>query len=231
MCEEKVNDDYPEVFLDGLVDLYRDPKSWYREKGLVDMGVGPHTYLVYHSLQMKAAGWDTDIDEVAAVSGASALFGYEHGSYMPKYAFRRIDPKKRIAEATGFGIGEITFDSAEGAWGIVKESIDSGRPVKGEHFEAILFAGYQDAGSRDDRKVFAVSEGPGDFTRSWTWREFSSWVMQWSHGKLERHTERVEAADPRSTAIRVIRDLVDWSDTRTHPRDSTYLPKQDAQND
>jgi len=207
-----VEDDCPEVFLDGLVDLYQNPESWYREEGLVDMGVGPHTYLIYHSLQMKAAGWETGIDEVAAVSGASALFGYEQGSYMPKYAFRRIDLEKRIAEATGFGIGEIHFDSAEGAWDIVKESIDSGRPVKGEHFEAILFAGYQDAASRDYRKVFAISEGPGDFTRSWTWKEFVSWVMQWSHGKLERHTKRVEAADPKSTAIRVIKDLVEWSE-------------------
>jgi hypothetical protein len=205
-------DDYPEVLLDGLSDLFQDPKSWYREKGLVDMGVGPHTYLIYHCLQMKAAGWDIDIDEVAAVSGASALFGYEQGSYRPKYAFRRIDPVKRIAEATGFGIGEIHFDSAEGAWDVTKESLDSGRPVKGEHFEAILFAGYQDAANRDDRRVFAISEGPGDFTRSWTWKEFVSWVMQWSHGKLERHTARVVAAGPKSTAIRVIKALVEWSE-------------------
>jgi hypothetical protein len=215
-------DGYPEVFLDGLIGLFQDPRSWYREKGLVDMGVGPHTYLIYHSLQMKAAGWDIDIDEVAAVSGASALFGYEHGSYRPKYAFRRIDPKKRIARATGFGIGEMTFDSADGAWDIMKESIDSGRPVKGEHFEAILFAGYQDAARRDDRKVFAISEGPGDFTRSWTWKEFTSWVMQWSHGKFERHTERVEAEDPKSTAIRVIKDLVDWSEKPPEDVQSEY---------
>ena len=143
--------DFPEVFLDGLVDMYQDPKSWYRENGFVDISVGPHTYLIYHFLQMKAAGWDIGIDEVVAVSGACALFGYEQGSYMPKYAFRRIDPVKRIKEATGFGIGEIHFDSAEGAWDIMKESVDTGRPVKGEHFEAILFTGYQDAASRDDR--------------------------------------------------------------------------------
>jgi len=205
--------DFPEVLLDGLVDLYRDPRSWYKERGLLDMGVGPHTYLIYHFLQMKAAGWDIGIDEVAAVSGACALFGYEQGSYMPKYAFRRIDPVKRIKEATGFGIGEINFDSADGAWDFMKESVDSGRPVKGEHFEAVLFVGYQDAASRDDRKVFAVSEGPGDFTRSWTWKEFVSWVMQWSHGKFECYAERVEAADAKSTAIRVITDLVEWSDT------------------
>ena len=216
------NDDYPEVFLDCLVDLFQDPKSWYREEGLVDMSVGPHTYLIYHSLQMKAAGWDTDIDEVAAVSGASALFGYEHGSYMPKYAFRRLDPKKRIAEATGFGIGEIHFDSAEGAWDIMKESVDSGRPVKGEHFEAILFAGYQDAANRDDRKIFAISEGPGDSKKSWTWKEFASWVMQWSHGKLERHAERFEAEDPKSTAIRVIKDLVNWSEKPPEDIQSEY---------
>ena len=86
------------------------------------------------------------------------------------------------------------------------------RALIGEHFEAILFAGYRDAASRDDRKIFAVSEGPGDTKKSWTWKEFASWVMQWSHGKFERYAERFEAADPKSTAIRVIKDLVDWSE-------------------
>jgi hypothetical protein len=235
--------DYPEVLLDDAVALYQDQKSWYSEKRPLDAEVGPHTYLVFHFLQMHAAGWkDVDVDEVAVVSGASALYGYEEGDYMPKYAFLHIDPKKRIAQATGFGCDEVLFDGADGAWDALKESIDSGRPVKGEHCEALLLAGYHDAASREDRKVFAISEGPDDFAKWWTWREFEDWVKLWNRGPptpgkpdgtpfatrsdprrgFERYTERVKPADPESTAIRVIKDLVEWSEKPPEKIQSTY---------
>ena len=47
----------------------------------------PYVYLQMHWVEMHVLGWrDVDFDTIAAVSGASALFGYEHGTWRPKYA-------------------------------------------------------------------------------------------------------------------------------------------------
>ena len=42
--------------------------------------------------------------QIAAVSGASALFGYQPGEWMPKYAHLQVNPDQRIAEATGLPV-------------------------------------------------------------------------------------------------------------------------------
>jgi hypothetical protein len=36
--------------------------------------VQPHVYLSFHLISMRAAGWQTDFDDLGVVSGASALF-------------------------------------------------------------------------------------------------------------------------------------------------------------
>jgi len=44
----------------------------------------PYVYLVAHVVEMWAAGWtDADLDALAAVSGASALFGYQPSEFAP----------------------------------------------------------------------------------------------------------------------------------------------------
>jgi len=172
----------------------------------------PCVYLVTHLLEMQAAGWtDADFDTIAAVSGASALFGYQHGTYMPKYANLLIDMDGRIAEATGFGYEWVGFQDAEGAWAVVKESVDAGRPVKGMHFENLLIGGYREAPDKQDRRLFVMADGPETFADWWTWEQFEKWVGQWSEGRLGRHTRRVKALPPKDVALRVMGDLVEWS--------------------
>jgi hypothetical protein len=121
----------------------------------------PSVYLVSHLVCMRAAGWrDISFDTLAAVSGASALFAYEPGTFMPKYANLAIGMDERIAEATGFGWAWVPFDGAEEAWTLLKRGVDAGRPLKGWHAENVVFAGYQNAETPEERRVFAMTDGP-----------------------------------------------------------------------
>jgi DNA-binding transcriptional ArsR family regulator len=197
----------------------------------------PCMYLVAHLVCMHAAGWNgvtasrqprqqpvqprkpgvggslevVDFDMLAAVSGASALFAYQPGSYRPKYANTAIGMDDRIEKATGFGFEWVRFDDDEAAWRVLVSSIDSSRPATGWYYENIVFAGYQDAARMGDRKVFAMTDGPEYFAKWWSWEEFSDWVGSWSRGQIGRHTKRVRKTSARETALRVMRDLVTWS--------------------
>jgi hypothetical protein len=178
--------------------------------------IQPHVYLSTHLVQMRAQGWDVDFDDVAAVSGASALFAYQPGEFMPKYAHVYIDPDARIAEATGFGYAWTDFADVEGAWQLLVETVDSGRSAKGWDWENILFAGYQDADEPQERLVFAMADGPETYAKWLDWSEFGEWVERvrgWGMPRLGRHTERVKPMPATEVALRVMRDLVDWSAT------------------
>ncbi len=203
-----------EVLLEEVVREWKDPAALNREKDTV-VGPGPHSYLLMHLLQMRAAGWnDIDLDEVTALSGASALFAYRHGTFMPKYAFRHVAPDARIAEATGFGYEWVEFQTAEEAWRIVTESLDSGRPVKGEYAENVLFVGYRSAEDPNDRGIFAMACEPDAFTTWWTWEDFGTWLTWADRHKMRRlgrHARRTRPAAARETALRVVEDLVAWS--------------------
>ena len=78
--------------------------------------IQPCVYLSMHLVAMRAAGWrDADMDTITAVSGASALFAYEPGEFMPKYANLHIGMDQRIAHATGFGYEWAPFEGGEEA--------------------------------------------------------------------------------------------------------------------
>ena len=109
--------------------------------------IQPYVYLSIHLVQMRAAGWhDIDFDQIAAVSGASAIFGYQPGEFMAKYAHLHVDPDQRIADATGFGC------------------------------------------------------------------EWVNRVKGWNSARFGRHTQRVDPKPPDVIALRVMGDLVAWSD-------------------
>jgi len=172
----------------------------------------PHTYLTSHLICMKAASWeDVDFDALAALSGASALFAYEPGTFEPKYALLHIDIDKRIADATGFGWEWIEFESPEAAWEILKDTIDEGHPLKGLVGESAVFAGYENTGMIEDRRVFALTDGGEYFVDWWSWREYSTWAEHWSDGRLGRHTGSVATLSTEEVALRVLRDLVSWA--------------------
>ena len=219
--EESVDmeDKYPKVLLEGVVKEfdYLVGRIGHHAIAVKDeVYTQPHVYLSFHVIQMRAAGWkDTDFDEVAAVSGASALFAYEHGTFDPKYAHHLIGMDDRITEATGFGYEWVKFKGIGEAWAIIKESVDSGRSVKGWFWENILFAGYQDADKPEDRKVFAIADGPDTFAEWWSWgkfgKEFVDLVTGWGATSLGRYMERVPTKPANEVALRVIKDLVEWS--------------------
>ena len=205
---------YPQVLLENAV------KEFKRVTGNLQghLTVGeqvyqqPHVYLPTHLVQMRVAGWkETDFDTIAAVSGASALFAYQPKTFMPKYAHLLIGMDQRIADATGFGFEWVRFQGAEQAWGVLKQSLDSGRPLKGWHYENVIFAGYQEAANQEDRQVFAMADGPETYAKWWTWQEFSDWVKGWSQSELGRHAKRVRKVAAKQVALRVMTDLVAWS--------------------
>lgn len=138
----------------------------------------PCTYLTTHLVCMRIAGWtDVDFDELAAVSGASALFGYEHGSFMPKYASQYINMAQHIAEATGFACERLSVEDPERAWGSLVESVDAGVALKGWEAEMVVFAGYQKAAARDDRKIYVMSDGASNYKGWWLWDRFVKWTQ------------------------------------------------------
>ena len=207
-----------QVLLQGVVDQFEELIGRFGEHAVAAGGevyIQPCVYLSLHLAQMRAAGWEElDFDQVAAVSGASALFAYQPGTFMPKYANLYIGMDERIAEATGFGYEWTAFDGADGAWALLKESTDNSRAAKGWHWENVLFAGYRDAANPPDRKVFAMADGPDTFAKWWTWDEFREWValvQGWGCPRLGRHTEGFRARPPRDVALRVMGDLVEWS--------------------
>jgi|GEM_PF-3413881 len=200
----------------------------------------PSVYLSLHLVCMHADGWTTTTyDDLAVVSGSSALFAYQSGVFAPKYAHLFVDmdesvlrqeavmpiPRpgearhrlgidERIARVTGYGYAWSDFETADEAWELIRDGVDQGRASKGWYWENVLFAGYEDAPSVTDRRVLAITDGPDTYSRWWTWREFHDWVDMfddWGQGQLGRHTEVVETARGQETVERVVADLVAWS--------------------
>lgn len=209
---------FPQVLLKKVVNQFDDLIGRFGEHAVAageEVYIQPCVYLSFHLVQMRAASWtDVDFDQLAAVSGASALFAYQPGEFMQKYANLSIGMDKRIAGATGFGYEWMGFQGVDGAWKLLQESIDSGRPVKGWHYENVMFGGYQDAAETEGRKIFAMADGPDTFATWWTWQELVQWVelvTGWGATQLGRHTERVQTEPPNQVALRVIKDLVAWS--------------------
>jgi len=212
---------YPQVLLEDDVKEFHDLIGRFGHHAVAvgdEVYTQPCVYLSLHLVQMRSAGWkDMDFDQIAAVSGASALFAYEPGEFMPKYANLSIGMDDRIAEATGFGYEWVNFDDLNGAWNLVKESVDSKKSVKGWDWENIMFVGYQEADKPEDRKIYAMADGPDTFSKWWTWEEFGEYIKrlkqmkQLNNMKFGRHTERVATKPADEVALRVIKDLIEWS--------------------
>jgi hypothetical protein len=210
---------HPPVLLQQAADQFHDlilRQGEHSVRAGDEVYIQPYVYLSTHLVQMRAQGWDVDFDQLAALSGASALFAYQPGEFMPKYAHLYVDPDGRTAQATGFGYAWTGFADTESAWQLIVESVDAGRSAKGWDWENILFAGYQDAAEPEERKVFAMADGPDTYAKWLTWSEFGEWVERvqgWNMPRLGRHTGRVEAKPADEVALRVMRDLVAWSTT------------------
>lgn len=193
----------------------------------------PYVYLSLHTVQMQTEGWQVDFDELAAVSGASALFGYKPGEFIPKYAHLAVDAAgptqeglslepgqelhgidQRISAATGFSYAWTPFEDAESAWKLIVETVDAGHTAKGWDWEGILFAGYNNAADTADRWIFSMADGPETYTKWLSWEEFCEWVdrvVGWEQAQLGRFAGRVEPAPAKDIALQVMQDLIIWS--------------------
>jgi hypothetical protein len=171
----------------------------------------PSTYLTTHYVCMKIAGFAIYYDVLTAVSGASALFAYKHDDFMPKYAHLHIGIDKRIEQATGFGWEWLSPQTADECFSMIKNSIDSNKPVKSTLYENILFAGYTDSGDIQKRKLYVLSDG-AEYYNDWVpWHAFIHWFKEWGHTKIGRYTQRTDPLSKKEIAVRVLNDLVQWS--------------------
>lgn len=170
----------------------------------------PYCYLTTLLVQMHAAGWEEmGFDTLAAVSGASAMFGYQPGEFMPKYAFHHRRPNELVVKATGYATESVRVPGHEHAWKFVRQSVDSGRPVAGWHGEMLLLAGYHESERESDRRVFAMQDGNAYFIEWSGWATFAQWIG--GGQELSRFAGRVEPEAPRAVVLRVMRDLVTLS--------------------
>lgn len=197
---------------EGQVILHDAVGQLMQVRHLIEDYEQPHLDIEMRCVCMRAAGWpDVDYDTLMAVSGASLLFGYDHKDVAPAYAFTAIGLDERIAQATGYESQWVEFEDAEDAWALVKQTIDAGTPVKG-HCEGyyVVIMGYEDASSREERKVFSVTNLTDEAW--WDWKQFL-WRVgdRDTQHKISRHTKEVVIADEKDIALRVLKDAVGWS--------------------
>jgi DNA-binding transcriptional MerR regulator len=170
----------------------------------------PRSFVQVRVVCMQAAGWkDADYDTIMTISGFGPSFVYHPKKFWPQY----VAPDgsgERLARATGFGWEWKRYETVEAYWQALRETLDAGKPIHAPYYEEVIFAGYQDADGRDERKVrplvpHGVGAGPDAW---WTWNEFEEWFDRWSHNVLGRHAGRVAQATPRESAIETLRAIV-----------------------
>lgn len=171
----------------------------------------PHCHLESYLIAIHLAG-ETDIDyeTLAVVSGVATTFCYHLTSYTGCYVFLPGEDD-RIAKATGYRF-ERTWvgDTPERAWELIKEAIDDGTVLQAEAIERMVYAGYQEAERKEDRKAFALG-GFFPARGKWmSWEEFSD-SRRDSDPSVSRIVEQVQKADPAILAKEVLKNMVDWS--------------------
>lgn len=170
------------------------------------------TNLLMRLVCLRAAG-ATDVDYTALVmlSGGGTAFAYAPQAFW----VMKLPPdgpaatEQRLARGTGLGWEELPkVEDAEGAWRIVKESVDAGKPVQGTYMDDYLFVGYQGAEKPEEREVFTV--GGWSPPRWMSWRDLGEWAKDF--GQMSRPTEGCSRADDREMTTEVLRRTLVWAD-------------------
>jgi len=81
-------------------------------------------------LQRAVESFDSLIGRMGK-HAAAALFAYQNGEFMSKYAHLEVEPDRRIASATGFGYEWTGFHGPEEAWELVKACVGAGAEGSG----------------------------------------------------------------------------------------------------
>lgn len=187
--------------------------------------IQPPVYLGFHLICMRVAGRPTDFDDIAVLSGASALFAHQPRDFGCKYAHLAVEPDRRIAEGTGFAFEWIDVADRESAWDLIRASVDEGKPVKGWDWENVLFVGYREAEAVEDRALFTLADGPETFAQWWTWEQFGIWfarMQEWRRTQLGRYAGRVKPKCALDVANRVLTYLATWSELPPETLQKTY---------
>lgn len=119
------------------------------------------------------------------------------------------DPKAiedRLTQAAGWrwqSLGDYKGKPDE-AWAALAKSIDAGRGVVGVFLDDYIFAGYEDAGRKEDRRVYHL--GGWDPNGWWTWAEFEKWCGDW--GRLNAYGEKSPRGDAHEALLTAMRGAV-----------------------
>lgn len=210
--EGKPSDEFTEVLLDNAVQIFdrvaEDTNDKYWQ---------PRSAMTTHLVCMRAAGWrDADYGTLMTLSGFGISFVYE-----PKQKFwvSYVPPPgsdERITRATGFGWEWLRVRTAEEAWETLKQTIDTGKPVRAPYLEELVFAGYADAAKKADRKAFVLCVPFAHPGKWWTWQEFEKWFKTESHGFMGRHTKKVKPVAAKTMALEVMKNIVEWAEHHPH---------------
>jgi hypothetical protein len=116
------------------------------------------------------------------------------------------DPKEteeRLAQVSGWrwqSLGNYKGKPDE-AWTALTESLDAGRGVVGAWLDDYVFAGYEDAARKEERKIFHL--GGWEPNGWWTWAEFEKWCKDW--GRLSGYVEQASRGDARASLLSAMR--------------------------
>ncbi len=99
---------------------------------------------------MHAAGWDTDYADAITITGFGPGFLYSQKHWNVHY-WPPPGRDARLAHATGFGFKWERYETPAAYWEAIKAAIDAGKPVYGPYMEGVLFIGYRDGKSWEDR--------------------------------------------------------------------------------
>ena len=148
--------------------------------------------------------WDTDYGTLMTVSGCGPIFTHGRGkNYWTNYV-EAAGWDKRVARSTGINIEWKRFSDAEEAWKLIKSEIDQGRPVVGKHLEDVVFAGYQDADKKEERRILAICCPFAWPCKWWTWEEFTGWVKKHSNRGTRVYGRPADKLQPREAATEVL---------------------------
>jgi len=181
-------------------------------KELADPHPGASAILEMKYTCINAAGIDdVDFDDLAVISGTSALFAHDPDDFMPKYSNLFINMDRRIADASGIQFERIEFGDIEEAWQKLKEHIDLGKPLIGWHWENVLFCGYKESDKIKNRKIFAIAVGPDDYQKWWSWKEFKYWYRNQSKGHYIQYAQRIDPLPQKEIELRILYNIAAWS--------------------
>lgn len=207
----------PPVLLKAVCDAFEQADQAARE----EFGsLNPvRTDMLMQLICLRGAGVkDIDYETLVMLSGFGTSFAYDPVKFWMMY--QPPDPpdqtEARIARGTGLGWEWITdVRSADQAWGIITASIDAGNPVQGRWLDDYVFAGYQDAAAKADRRIFVAGGWDKPTWQPWSWLD--QYIAEWGRnpaGIFGRHAgdKAVPKAPPKDIAVDALTAIIRYAE-------------------